>query len=214
MIDAYPLQWPHGWPRTPAGSRERGSFEATADKVRKELLKEIDQIVLGTRARTHTLNQGQVVISTNCPLRRDGYPRADVRPEDPGVAVYFTRKGKQMCFACDKFDAVWKNLRAIQRTIEALRGIERWGSSQMLDRAFTGFAALPPKSGKDCWEMLEIPQMYVPMATEEDVLTAYRLKAKEAHPDVDGGSEEAFVELSQAKDIALATIRARKAVAA
>ena len=85
------------------------------------------------------------VISTNRPVRRDGLPYASARePDDPGVAVYFEREGDRVCFACDQYDRVWKNMRAIQKTIEAMRGIERWGSKEMLDRAFTGFTALPP----------------------------------------------------------------------
>jgi hypothetical protein len=203
-ISAYPLQWPEGWPRTSAYSREWGQFKGTPDKVRRELIEEINSIALGKEARFYTIRD-YVVISTNVPLRRDGEPRADARaPEDPGVAVYFNRKKKPVCFACDKFDAVWKNMRAIQKTIEALRGIERWGSSQLLERAFTGFAALPPKSGPSCWELLKL----TPTATEEQVLCNYRLLAMTAHPDT-GGSTEQFVALTEAKDIALATIRSR-----
>lgn len=88
-----------------------------------------------------------VVVSTNKPVRKDGGVYANARePEDPGVAVYFERDGDRVCFACDQYDRVWKNMRAIAKTIEAMRGIERWGSKEMLDRAFTGFAALPPPS--------------------------------------------------------------------
>lgn len=203
---AYPLHWPAGWPRTSASQRERGTFDGTMDRIRKEMLAEIDRLVLGQDKRYYTV-ASHVVISTNMPLRRDGFPRADVRaPDDPGVAVYFERsKGKPVCFACDKYDAVWKNLRAIQKTIEALRGIERWGSSQLLERAFTGFAALPESTGPDCWETLGVTSA----ATEAEILAAFRAKAKTAHPDVEGGSHDAFAVISQAKDIALATLRSR-----
>jgi hypothetical protein len=122
---------------------------------------------------------------------------------DPGVAVYFKRKGVEVCFACDKYDAVWKNMRAIQRTVEALRGIERWGSSTLLERAFTGFTALPEKTGPSCWDTLGI----APTNDEGAIVAAWRGKAKEAHADV-GGSHEAMVALNEAKDIALATARA------
>lgn len=86
-----------------------------------------------------------VVVSTNKPVRRDGGIYVGAKePTDPGVAVYFERDNNRVCFACDQYDRVWKNMRAIAKTIEAMRGIERWGSKEMLDRAFTGFAALPP----------------------------------------------------------------------
>lgn len=42
-----------------------------------------------------------------------------------GVAVYFTLKGQQFCFACDHWDEIKDNMQAIHKTIEALRGIER-----------------------------------------------------------------------------------------
>ncbi|MDB6080165.1 MAG: molecular chaperone DnaJ [Akkermansiaceae bacterium] len=146
-IDAFPLCWPEGWPRH-RGAREHGYFQGTPGQVTEELIAEIDRLVLGKESRTHTFRES-IIISTDIPLRKDGFPRADGRPPlDPGVAVYFERNGKQQCFACDKYDRVWKNMRAIQRTIEALRGIERWGSSEMLDRAFTGFAALPAPGAK------------------------------------------------------------------
>lgn len=171
------------------------------------MLAEIDRIALGRQAVTHTI-RAFVIISTDVPLRKDGEPRADIRPNDTGVAIYFKRKGKQVCMACDKYDAVWKNMRALQKTIEALRGIERWGSTQLLDRAFTGFAALAEKTGPSCWDVLGL----IPAGgddvslSEGDIMSAFWKKAKTAHPDA-GGTHEAFVELSNAKDIALATIK-------
>lgn len=208
--NAYPLQWPTGWKRTPAGQREGGQFDGTLDRIRRDLLLEVDRIALGGQARTHTI-RNIVVISSNVPLRKDGEMFAGFRePDDPGVAVYFARKGKQVCFACDKYDRVWKNLRAIQKTIEAMRGIERWGSSSLLDRAFTGFAALPSRSQASMWELLGVEDP--DFATEADVLSAWREKARAAHPDA-GGSHDAMAELNAAKDNALATIRNRSSVA-
>ena len=84
-----------------------------------------------------------VILSTNIPLRNDGLPYANSRePNDPGVAVYFQHKKREMCFACDAFKTVRENAYSIGKTIEALRGIERWGASDMMERAFRGFAAL------------------------------------------------------------------------
>src|SRR5262245_54177038 len=68
-----------------------------------------------------------------------------------GSAVYFTHKGRQMCFACDRWDKMEDNLHAVSKTIEALRGIERWGTGEMVQQAFTGFVALP---GNSPWEVL------------------------------------------------------------
>jgi hypothetical protein len=49
-----------------------------------------------------------------------------------------------MSFACDRWEKIEHNMQAIAKTIEALRGIARWGTGDMLEAAFTGFTALPP----------------------------------------------------------------------
>jgi len=133
MTEAYPLQWPPHVKRTAPHRRQRSRFDVSPDRARRELRRESE--LLGR----------YVVISTNVELRRDGEPYANRRaPSDPGVAVYFDRKGEQVCVACDKHPAVWENMRAIGKTLEAMRGIERWGTSELLDQAFSGFTALPP----------------------------------------------------------------------
>jgi hypothetical protein len=198
-IDAYPLQWPPGWQRTPGTAREGGCFKGTLDAIRRELLIEIDAIVLGRQARTHTIRD-YVVVSTNFPLRRDGEIHAGARePDDPGVAVYFKRKGKPVCLACDKYDRVWKNMRAIQKSIEAMRGIERWGSSQLLDRAFTGFAALPQQTQPKWFEILDVEET-------DDLPTieaARRTLVKHYHPDGSEPDAVRFAQVSEAYRIAL-----------
>jgi hypothetical protein len=92
----------------------------------------------------------EIVVSTNVPTRRDGLPYADARePADPGVAVYFTHGKRQLVIACDSYSTVRANMRAVGATVEALRAIQRHGATSLLERAFTGFAALPPKGGGD-----------------------------------------------------------------
>jgi hypothetical protein len=69
-------------------------------------------------------------------VRGAGRPYVGQRISDSGAAVYFTRKGRDQCIACDKWDSVRDNLHAIGKTIEALRGIDRWGTGEMVDAAF------------------------------------------------------------------------------
>lgn len=129
--DAHPLRWPDGRPRTRAPQRSR--FEVSFAAARDGLLDEIGR-----------LGGSAVVVSTNVPLRRDGLPYAGGgEPADRGVAVYFAVRGRALCFACDRWDRVRDNLQAIRRTVEALRGIERWGTGAMVKQAFDGFRALP-----------------------------------------------------------------------
>ncbi|KEZ78359.1 heat shock protein DnaJ domain-containing protein [Salinisphaera hydrothermalis C41B8] len=142
------------------------------------------------------------IISTNIPLRRDGIPYASGKaPDDAGVAVYFTYKDAQHCFACDKWTAVNDNVQAIRKTIEALRGISRWGTGDMMERAFTGFAALPdPESaGGEHWStVLGVPSD----ASDDEVRAAYRRARSAAHTDRDTGDNAAFHRVQTAWELA------------
>jgi hypothetical protein len=188
MIDSYPLQYPANKPRTPNHKRIRSRFgKLTNDKAQREL----NNCLL-------RLNAKSIVISTNMPLRKDGGFYSSARePDDPGVAVYFIYKNSQKCFACDKYDFLRDNIWAIAKTIEAIRGIERWGTGDMVDQAFAGFTALPDRT-RTWWEILEISQT----ASKEEVNLAYRALAKKHHPDV-GGDKDKFAELSDAYKKAL-----------
>jgi hypothetical protein len=190
-ITAFPLCWPVGWARTPAGRRQKGSFTVSLARARDGLLAEIK--LLGGR---------NVVLSSNLQLRNDGLPYAQQRAvDDHGIAVYFEHKKRPMCFACDRYTRMEANLRAIQMTIAALRGIERWGASDMLERAFTGFVALPaPESG---WRFaLGISDAN---PTPQDVESAYRTARKAAHPD-HGGTSEQFHAVQRAYEDAMKEI--------
>lgn len=134
------------------------------------------------------------VISTNLALRNDGLPYANQRqPGDPGVAVYFQRRGKSLVFACDRWLKIEHNMRAIVKTIDAMRGIERWGSADMVDQAFAGFAALPPPM--QWWAILGVPQA----ASLSEIETAWRGLMKTAHPD-QGGNSDLAARLNAARD--------------
>jgi hypothetical protein len=154
-------------------------------RVRDELLGQLK--LMGAR---------DVVLSANLRLRQDGLPLADQRqPADPGVAVYFTYKGKDVCFACDRWHKVEDNMQAIRHTIDALRGIARWGTGDMVDAAFSGFAQLPAArvAHRPWWEVLGVQQHWSSL----DVQERYRQLAKEHHPDR-GGDPDRAVEVNGA----------------
>jgi hypothetical protein len=191
--EAYPLSWPAGRPRTkfPKASRFgksswiNGEFRNTLTTGRAR-----DLVV----SELNALGAKHVVISTNIPLRNDGMFRAAANePADSGVAVYFTLRGRQMVFACDQWETVKENAWAIAKTIEALRGIERWGSGDMLERAFTGFAALPGAVSRTWRDVLEVSFE----ATFAEVRKRYLTLSKERHPDY-GGDEKQMAELNAA----------------
>lgn len=181
--EAFPLCWPRGRDRTPTWRRERGRFEATFAVARDGLVTEVNR-----------LGAVGLVISTDLPVRRDGLPLAGrAQPQDPGVAVYFLRKGKTMCFACDKYERIETNMRAIEKTIEALRGIERWGTGDMMEAAFSGFVALADESTSQWWVVLDLH----PNATLAQAEDAYRRLRSASHPDR-GGTAEKFHAIQRA----------------
>jgi DnaJ-domain-containing protein 1 len=98
-----------------------------------------------------------------------------------------------MSLACDKWRTVAENIRALQLTVEAMRGINRWGSSELMERSFTGFTALPAPQEEHWWDILLVRR-----DSPLDVIESnYRSLAKEHHPDR-GGSSEKFVKITKA----------------
>lgn len=189
---AFPLQWPAGRARRPAYRREAAAFDTGMAAARDGAFNQV--ALLGAR---------NVVLSSNVPLRQDGKPYASFpRIDDPAVALYFTYQGKEMCFACDRWTRVEDNIQAIRKTIEALRGIARWGTGDMLQAAFTGFAALPPPIvagiSKPWHEVLGVAST----ATRAEIEAAYKRLASQNHPDK-GGSTAAMTAINQARDEAL-----------
>jgi hypothetical protein len=154
----------------------------TFSKARNELIREIE--LLGGRLP---------VLSSNITLKRDGLPYAGQKePDDRGVAVYFTLKGQQFCFCCDRWDKAGDNIQAIRRTIAALRGIGRWGTGEMVHQAFSGFISLP--SQESPYAVLGVK----PDATDAEIEASYRQKAKVLHPDL-GGDPAAFRRITEAR---------------
>lgn len=185
---AFPLQWPEGWPRTPYGRRTTSRFGKAVgakqiDKLQNELR------LLGAR---------NVVISSNMSVRQDGIPYASEISrslDDPGVAVYFTLKGKAMAMARDRYRTVWENIRSLILAIDAMRSIERHGGSTMMERAFSGFAAITPPDWKKPWREV----FGVKPDWRGDITALYREKARNRHPDA-GGSDTLMAELNVAYD--------------
>lgn len=187
----FPLCWPDGHRRTPPGRRQRSQFSVTPGRSIDGILYEIER--LGGR---------DSIISSDMPVRADGLPRAGRRlPEDPGVAVYWVQAGRSHAIACDRWDRWDANLRALNLTLESMRAIERYGSTEIMDRIFRGFQALPP--APDDWRaVLGIASGPVDRATVD---RAFRHKARSAHPD-NGGSQSEMVRLTGARAAALAEL--------
>lgn len=203
-IDSYPLAWPDGWPR--AKHRKDAHF-STNDRHYEQDRIRIDRKGLTMDAAIKRLRYelerlgvkpDDVVISTNIKLNLMGNPRGDTEPGDPGVAVYWSKKGQPgtKVIAVDAYRRVRDNIAAIAKTLEAMRAIERHGGATILDRAFSGFAAIAPPDWKRPWrEVFGQPAEW--WASPETLLATFRAKAKARHPDA-GGSDTLMAELNVA----------------
>jgi hypothetical protein len=217
-IPAYPLTWPTGWKRMPVAERKAAKFvtksreysswtDHSGQQHSTSYLRGKDVTVAAgvdrVRAELARMNlrDDDIVISTNVKLRLDGLPRSDQRePDDSGAAVYWIDKsGATRCMAIDRYTRVADNLAAIAATLDAMRAIERHGGAEILDRAFTGFTALPAPDSVDWRTVLGI---VIANPSRETLDTAYRRARSESHPDR-GGDAEWFQRVQDAYAAAL-----------
>ncbi len=191
----YPLSWPAGWVRTSPERRKSSRYKVTEHEAMRSVLGQLR--MMGGRGP---------LVSTNRRLRRDGLPYSgDREPEDPGVAVYWTdRRGQPRVMACDCWRTIRENYRAIALSLDSIRALERAGASQVIQRAYDGFKALP--RAKSCWEVLELdPKLarhWSRQVATAEINTAHRRLARENHPD-HGGSSAAMARINGARDEAL-----------
>ena len=189
QAERFPLEWPDGWPRTEPELRQwslAGGRGHTVDW--NTVLQRLDD-------NLRLLGAEHVVLSTNQPIRKDGQPYAARRRiEDPGAAVYFMKDGVTLVMAQDCYQLLTDNIRSLCLAIEGLRQVERHGGGVMLERAFQGFAALPPPP-EDWWEVMGfsygVPQDFGMVRDQ------YHREAKRVHPDK-GGSTEQMAALNDA----------------
>ncbi|SEQ71746.1 hypothetical protein SAMN05216548_10742 [Faunimonas pinastri] len=187
MTAAYPLTWPHHIPRSKP--RETGRFKTTLNGALKNVN---DSLRLFASDSGKKLEN--IVLSSNSTLGVS-------KPDDPGVAAWFTWDGLQVCIPVDRYTTVEANLQAIHHVLEARRVELRHGTLALVRASFQGLRALPAPARRSCWEVLGLDKPGQ-MINREIIERAYREKAKATHPDR-GGSQEAMAELNHARDEAL-----------
>lgn len=214
----FPLQWPDGYTRTSDFDRRVSRFVTGMSRAVKSLLAELDR-----------LGAANVIITSNLPTRSSGTPYGSAA--DPGIAVWFVLDDQERVLACDKWLQAAENLQAICLTVEAMRGMDRWGCSDIVVRAFEGFKALPAGDpapypatrivvqdsdwrvilGFDRVRLQRCQSQAGPGAARQaimaEVRAEYHRMMKLAHPDM-GGSDQAAAALTSAFASAKADIEA------
>ncbi len=195
MRQPFPLQWPESWPRTAPATRSWSQFKVS-----------FSQALMSLRHELELLGAANAVITSDLPTRSDGTPYAPGREvSDPGIAVWFVLDGQERVMPCDRWPTHAENMRAIALSIGAMRGLERWGSGNVVQRAFSGFAALPPATpmgpARRPWrEVLGLGPELLATATSTQLAAAkvrHRELIKKHHPDA-GGSHELAAEINAA----------------
>lgn len=208
MTETYPLAWPQGWARTAASARQESKFHTVGTqhssgpnggswKVTRPLT--IEAAMRRLSDELERLGAREIVLSSNLERRLDGQPRSSQRsPADPGIAVYFKRKGQPIVLACDRWTTCAGNIAAIAGHIDAIRRMERYGVGS-LDRVFTGYAALPApgqKAKRQWWVVLGMQERPTGIDSAESL---YRIMARRYHPDnKDTGSTAMMAEINAA----------------
>jgi hypothetical protein len=211
-ITAYPLSWPMGWRRHQSHERQSARFSKGRTQLSVDghsTWQKYDKVTIGESVRRVVTELGRmgvpdwdVVISSNLEVRLDGLPRSNQRaPDDPGIAVYWGKGKAKRCMAIDRYDRIADNLAAVAATLYAMRAIERHGGAEILDRAFTGFIALP--APEQPWQVLGVGAN----ATADEIEAAYRKLAAKHHPDRPTGSAAEMARINAARDDLHARLR-------
>lgn len=152
-------------------------------------------------------------------LRKDGGMRANARPPaSHAVRVNFTAKAKgPLSFAIDRYDDWRDNVRAVAKTLEALRAVDRYGVATAGEqyRGWTAISNRPAEMSRDQaaefiahWahpdeaDRRAACAAAITLGDPADALTyAYRLAARRTHPDVTGDDGDTMARLNAARDL-------------
>ncbi len=147
-------------------------------------------------------------------LRRDGMLRSRARVEHPGVRLSFLSKHGPMSYTCDQYVGIYSddppdwqiNVRAIAKTLESLRAVDRYGATA--GKQYAGFKELgagsgaTPMGGMTREQAVYVIDDYQPSdwssRDRESAQLAYRRARAAAHPDRHGGDRTAWDAVEEA----------------
>lgn len=188
----------------PSSRRESTRFSAKWPATEELLLTEVEHL----RGRNLVIE----VDVREQDLRLDGTLRANGREAvTPGVVVAFeSAKHGPMLYRCDTFVAPWShqgkswwhNVRAIAKTLESLRSVDRYGATET-GQQYAGFKALPAGRAMPASLMtrdearallLDVSRCSADTTSE----FAWKRARAAAHPDRNGGDRTLWDQVEQA----------------
>jgi hypothetical protein len=192
--------WPANFKTTPDDWRKHSPFKSSWDRTLDELYREI--------IRSGGI-EADAVMEVDIPerywSRASGRPKADAVQRSPGVVLRFeVPQGDPDLreFPCDTYLDWQDNVRAIAKTLEALRAVERYGAAR--GRQYEGFKALPARGVTTMTTegALSVVERWSKYSRREWKLDhAVRVARANAHPDTSGGSHEAFILVQEAERV-------------
>ena len=189
------LDWPAGFERTPANERERNSpFSVSLAQTSSDIRTELDRLG-ADNWRASTASGGAYT-------KRDGLPKHNANPDNPGFVLRWTNDSENFAVACDHYAELRDNARTVYLWVNETRK----RSQRPVQTGSAEFAAARLPSGDgDAIVAAEPPHEVLGVARDapEEVIeaAARRLKA-DAHPD-SGGSREEFQRINDAEEALL-----------
>lgn len=185
------------WLSSPA-KRRPTPFDSTWGATLNLLAREVEQ-----------LRGKAVVIEVDVPesgIRLDGGLRANAKAASPAVVVAFESMHGPLLYRCDRFVSKWshqgddwqQNVRAIAKTLESLRAVDRYGATNT-GQQYTGWKQLdaapssPDLTLTQAWEVIaDLAGMdggVVAIDGPSAELHALSRARRNAHPDRGGTSD-------------------------
>ncbi|WP_206489300.1 molecular chaperone DnaJ [Rhodococcus sp. KRD162] len=186
------------WPAPPNKTPGPSPFSAPWRSTLQLLDRELRAIGTGNRPATAILQ----IAMREQDFRLDGLPRANAVPTHPGVILSIESSKGPLSFPCDRFTHWQDNLRAIALSLEALRKVDRFGTTPNAEQytrfRAIGSAASPPsqsstKGARRALELIAFPETDgVDPSGIGSIDRLKRLAKANSHPDRNGGDSTQF----------------------
>ncbi|MCV7230703.1 molecular chaperone DnaJ [Mycolicibacterium komossense] len=174
------------WPRSETRTRVRAPFSASWSSTLDLLDRELVCLGDGGRRAPSILQ----IAMRERDFRLNGLPRANSVPAHPGVILNVESNKGPLSMPCDKFDRWKDNLRAISLSLEALRRVDRYGTTPGNEQ-YRGWQAIeaPKQSPKQLIEFLAGVADMPPPSSADGIALAYKTARRKSHPDRNDGDQ-------------------------